>query len=144
LAPDCRICELQLHPPEGGWYWQDEHWSIGPHLTTEVPGWTVVYLRRHASSLSAMTQPELESMGPTLAMAAAAVEAEAGAERVYLVLFGENFPHLHLVLIPRGAGVPPEHRSSRLHVHAKEYVDPVAYREVGERIRRRLAAAPRR
>ena len=138
MAPDCKVCELEEHPPEGGWWWQDEHWSVGPHLTTQAPGWTVAYLRRHAPGLTDMTQAELESMGPALARAAGAIEAETDAERVYLVLFGENIPHVHVVLIPRGADVPPEHRSSKLHVNAKEYVDPAAYREVGERIRRRL------
>lgn len=63
------------------------------------------------------------------------------AERVYLVMFGENIPHVHIVLIPRGANMPPEHRSSQLHVNAKQCVDPDAAAEVGARIRRRMAGS---
>lgn len=138
MAPDCKVCDLELNPPEGGWYHQEQHWSVGPHLTTQAPGWAVAYLRRHAPGLSDMTDAELQSMGPVLAAAARAIEAETDAERVYVVLFGENIQHVHFVLIPRGPGVPPEHRSSKLHVNAARYVDPSAASEVGERIRRRM------
>lgn len=140
MAPECAICALESSPPEGGWYHQDEHWSVGPHLTSGVPGWIVLYLRRHAPGLSDMTGAELQSMGPVLAAAARAIEAETDAERVYFASFGENIAHVHVLVIPRGPGIPAQHRSSRLHVNAAQYADPAAASEVGARLRRRMAA----
>ncbi len=77
-------------------------------------------------------------MGPTLSDAASAIESVLEPERVYSLMFGENVPHVHVVLVPRGKEVPPEHRSSALHVNAKLYEDPQRAQEVAERIRQAL------
>ena len=137
-APGCRICEFVDSVPPGGWYTENEHWRVGPHIATRVPGWVVVYLRRHAAGLTDMSPAELASMGPTLAASASAIESVLEPERVYSVMFGENVPHVHVVLVPRGKDVPPEHRSSALHVNAKLYEDPQRAQEVAERIRQAL------
>ena len=134
----CRICEFVDSAAPGGWYAENEHWRVGPHMATRVPGWVVVYLRRHAAGLTDMSAAELTSMGPTLSAAAAAITRVIEPERVYSVMFGENVPHVHVVLIPRGTDVPPEHRSSALHVNAKQYEDPQRVEEVAERIRQAL------
>jgi diadenosine tetraphosphate (Ap4A) HIT family hydrolase len=106
-----------------------------------VRGWVVVYLRRHAAGLTDMSAAELRSMGPTLATAASAIERVLEPERVYSLMFGENVPHVHVVLVPRGKDVPPEHRSAALHVNAKLYADPQRAQEVAQRIRRALDGA---
>ena len=137
-TPACKICEFVDSVPQGGWYTENEHWRVGPHIATRVPGWVVIYLRRHAAGLTDMSQAELTSMGPTLSSAASAIESVLEPERVYSVMFGENVPHVHVVLIPRGKDVPPEHRSSALHVNAKLYEDPQRAEKVAERIRRAL------
>jgi diadenosine tetraphosphate (Ap4A) HIT family hydrolase len=107
-------------------------------MATRVPGWVVVYLRRHAAGLTDMSPAELTSMGPTLSAAASAIENVLEPERVYSLMFGENVPHVHVVLVPRGKDVAPEHRSSALHVNAKLYEDPQRAQEVAERIRQTL------
>jgi diadenosine tetraphosphate (Ap4A) HIT family hydrolase len=137
---ECEVCRFVEGTPPGGWYLEDAHWRVGPHMAAQVPGWVVVYLRRHAPGLADMAGDELESMGPTLAATAAAIEKEAAAERVYMVSFGENHRHVHVVLFPRGAGVPLEHRSSALHVNQKLYADPAEAARVGARIRDALRA----
>ena len=136
----CRICEYEREPPPGGWFFQTEHWSVGRHQTMEVPGWVVCQLRRHAPGLVDMTAAELSSMGPTLAAVAQVITAETDAERVYFVSFGENHRHVHVVLIPRGPGIPAHHRSSSLHANAKLYADPAGAAEAERRFRAALAA----
>lgn len=42
-----------------------------------------------------------------VAEAAADVERETGAERCYVIRIGDQSPHLHFHLIPRGADEPP-------------------------------------
>ena len=82
----------------------------------------------------------LRSLGPTLAATARAIEASTDAERIYSMLFGENVPHVHFVLAPRGNNVPPEHRSSALHVNQRLYADREQATAVGARIREALSA----
>jgi diadenosine tetraphosphate (Ap4A) HIT family hydrolase len=108
-------------------------------MASEVPGWTIAYLRRHARGLSDMTAEELRTLGPTLAATARAIEAATDAERVYSMLFGENVPHVHFVLAPRGKNIPPEHRSSALHANQRLYADRDAAIAVGARIREALS-----
>lgn len=140
MPEDCRICDYERQPPPGGWFFQTDHWSVGRHPTMQVPGWVACQLRRHAAGLADMTADELASMGPTLALAARAIQEQTDAERVYFVAFGENHPHVHVVLIPRGPGIPAEHRSSALHVNSKLYADPEAADQTEQRIRGALAA----
>jgi diadenosine tetraphosphate (Ap4A) HIT family hydrolase len=137
----CKVCAFVQSTPPGGWYLDEPLWRVGPHMATQVPGWTVAYLRRHAAGLSEMTADELRTLGPTLAETARAIEASTDAERVYSMLFGENVPHVHFVLAPRGKNVPPEHRSSALHANARLYADPGAASAVGGRIREALSGS---
>ena len=139
-SASCKVCAFVQSSPPGGWYLDEPLWRVGPHMASEVPGWTVAYLRRHAAGLSDMTPDELSTLGPTLGATARAIEASTDAQRVYSMLFGENVPHVHFVLAPRGKDVPPEHRSSALHVNQRLYADRVAAAEVGARIRDALRA----
>ena len=61
-----------------------------------------------------MQPEELQSLGPTLAATARAIERVLQPERVYSVMFGEQIQHVHFVLMPRGKEVPVEHRSAAL------------------------------
>ncbi len=129
-SPACKICEFVDSVPRGGWYTENEHWRVGRHMATRVPGWVVAYLSRHAAGLTDRSTAELTSMGPTLADAASAIKSVLDPERVYSLMFGENVPHVHVVLVPRGKDVPAEHRSSALHLNAKLYEDPRRAEEV--------------
>jgi diadenosine tetraphosphate (Ap4A) HIT family hydrolase len=129
--------------PADGWYLNTEHWCVGPHLTSAVPGWVVAYARRHAARLVDLRPDELEAMGPTLAVAARAIEQVLQPERVYSVMFGENIQHVHVVLIPRGPYVPPAHRSSALHVNQAHYADATEAARVSVQIRGALTLMQR-
>ena len=80
-------------------------------------------------------------MGSPLAMVTRAIESVTDAERVYLVSFGEVHHHVHVLLIPRGPSVPMEHRSSALHVHLNDYVDPLAALATAQLVRDALQAS---
>lgn len=137
---ECTVCSFMASPPEGGWYAETDLWRVGPHPSAKTPGWICAFLKRHAEGLTEMNAEELASMGPVLGEAAAALTEVTSPERVYMMLFGENAPHVHIVLMPRGKDVPPEHRSSSLHVNGKLYADPEAYEATGAKIRATMQA----
>ena len=92
--------------------------------------------------LTALNDEELVSVGPLLAKLSMAISEVTGAEKVYVVAFGENFPHWHFVLMTRGPQVPKEHRGAQLILSWQQYEDRPVALEVAEKIRRLLTVAP--
>jgi diadenosine tetraphosphate (Ap4A) HIT family hydrolase len=88
-----------VHPlPEGG----------------AVPGWFVVAPLRHVEQVDALSTAELSALGPLLADLAAVLRAETGAAKVYLSVFAEVVPHLHVHVVARPNDLPPAERGARL------------------------------
>jgi diadenosine tetraphosphate (Ap4A) HIT family hydrolase len=79
----------------------DEHWRVS-HAWSSLPGWLVFSLRRHAVSLDELAPAEAETMGRLQQAAAAALRAEVGCEKTYVMLFAEHPDfHLHFHVVPR-------------------------------------------
>jgi diadenosine tetraphosphate (Ap4A) HIT family hydrolase len=79
-----------------------------------VPGWLVVAPARHVEQVDALTPDEQRGLGPLVAEVAAAVRAETPCEKVYVSIFAEVLPHLHVHVIARPPGFPEEERGPRL------------------------------
>src|SRR5262249_56124358 len=80
---------------------------VNEHLIVEVcgicyiPGYLIVMPRVPVESLSLMSSAMLASLGPTLAVVTAAIEAVVGPQRVYCALFSEETRAVHFHLFPR-------------------------------------------
>ncbi len=79
-----------------------------------VPGWLVVAPARHVEQIDALRAGELASLGPLLAQVAAALRAETTCEKVYVSIFAEALPHLHVHVIARPPGLPAAETGPRL------------------------------
>jgi diadenosine tetraphosphate (Ap4A) HIT family hydrolase/catechol 2,3-dioxygenase-like lactoylglutathione lyase family enzyme len=102
---DCRICELQQDVqslPSRERIYIDESWRLS-HGWSSLEGWLVLCSIRHVTALDELDPAELDSLGPTVAAATAALRAVVGCERTYLSLFveQERFRHLHIHIVPR-------------------------------------------
>lgn len=64
---------------------------------------------RHAPGLADLTDDEAAALGVAVTRAARALR-RAGAEHVYSCVVGHSVPHLHVHLLPRWPGTPPEHQ----------------------------------
>ena len=113
---DCRRCEAERNT---AWIYQDSLWSVGPMAT--APGWLILQVRRHAEGVTALNEQELATLGPLLARVAGALQRVTGAERIYQQAYGENSPHYHIAMIPRGSDIPAEHRGPALLMHLSDY-----------------------
>src|SRR3954452_24262338 len=109
-AMGCVFCEDRW--PHREPLYEDEHWSLrgldGP------PRFTVLWLRPRAESITELTDDELTSLGPVIARVTAAIEAAAGAERVYVSAYCDGHRHYHVSLIARAPEVPEELRGPAL------------------------------
>ena len=138
----CPLCarELSHDEPPGGWVLRTGLWSAGVMEGFEVPGWLFLQLRRHAEGPMAMASDEAAEMGGLLVDLTGAIQAVTGAEKVYVVAWGEAFPHFHLLLHPRMPAAPPEHKGPALFAARDELRDVATSTAIAAQLRAALSA----
>ena len=82
-------------------------------------GHLMVEPRRHAPGLAELAGAEAQALGLLVARLSRALKEREGAEHVYAFVLGDRVPHLHVHLVPRYPGAPPEYRG----VHVDEWPD---------------------
>ncbi|MFB7031953.1 MULTISPECIES: hypothetical protein [unclassified Streptomyces] len=92
----------------------------------DVPGWFVLRVRRHAERITGLDEDELASFGRRAHDLVAAVTEATGAPATYLMVFGENHPHFHVLITARGKDVPADRRSGNILRLLAERADPEA------------------
>ncbi len=93
---------------------RDSLWAAEVAPGYEVPGWFILRARRHAERITGLDDDELASMGGRTRDLVAAVTEATGAPATYLMVFGENYPHFHILVAARGEQVPPELRGASI------------------------------
>ena len=71
-------------------------------------GHLLVVPRRHTPGLGELSDEEAAAMGLALGRASRALRRREGVERVYSAVIGHHVDHLHVHLLPRYAGTPPD------------------------------------
>jgi diadenosine tetraphosphate (Ap4A) HIT family hydrolase len=71
-----------------------------------IAGQGFIVLNRHCESVSDLTAAELTSLGPFMSSVDHVLRVTLNPVRVHFGLYGESVPHLHLHVLPRGAGLP--------------------------------------
>jgi diadenosine tetraphosphate (Ap4A) HIT family hydrolase len=140
---ECAVCarEASTEEPVGGWVLRTDLWSACVAPGFEVPGWLFLELRRHADGPMGMETAEAGELGGLLARLSAAIAGATGAERVYVIAFGELYPHFHLVLLPRMPFAPPDETGPALFLKREDLADPPAAADMALRICRELSAS---
>jgi diadenosine tetraphosphate (Ap4A) HIT family hydrolase len=105
-----------------------------------VPGWLIVAPLRHVESVDALTTEEQAALMPLVAEVSAALRLETPTEKVYVAVFAEVVPHLHVHVIARPPDLPLAARGPQVFS-----APPVGTREaedVARRVLARLGKAP--
>ena len=114
-AGECFVC--QKHRGEidvpGGTVYEDDlvyssHIKMADGRTSAYPGILFVEPRRHVPGMGDLMTTEAERVGLVVSRLARALEASEGAERTYVLVLGHHVPHLHVWLVPRYPGTPPD------------------------------------
>ncbi|MGI5129915.1 hypothetical protein ACQEVB_24155 [Pseudonocardia sp. CA-107938] len=124
---DCLPCSLETADPATVVFC-DELWSCEIFPGYEVPGWFVLRARRHVVGTDGLDDDEAATYGVRLRDLTRAVRTGVGAERVYAVVFGEQHPHFHTLVIARPDAVTHEHRSAGILALRAEMSDPIRAR----------------
>lgn len=112
-VPDCKTCELIERRDAGeAPLWdtilRTPRWDVVHAFGTSIEGWTVLVVRRHITSVSALTDEEASELGGLVRDVSLAIEAVVGCEKTYVVQFAEHreHPHVHVHVIPRAHELP--------------------------------------
>jgi diadenosine tetraphosphate (Ap4A) HIT family hydrolase len=105
-SPDCLICKGAEGDPEllREQVWEDDLWRLSTTICGEVAGFSYLEPKRHISDITALSGREAETFGPVIARVSAALRRTADAQLVYVYVFGDGIPHLHIHLAPHREG----------------------------------------
>ncbi len=135
----CLPCDLESAPADAVVY-RDADWACEVAEGYEVPGWHVLRVRRHAEGWPALTPSEAAGFGVVAQRVTRAIQAATGAPTVYFLSFGENYAHLHFLLIARPADLPPELRGAAILTLRAEHRERPAALASAATVRRALAS----
>ena len=105
-AEECLLCRGQDGDAElmRTQVWQDSSWRLTTATSGEIAGFSYLEPRRHISDITKLDGPEAATLGPVLSRVTATLKQIARAELVYVYVFGDGIPHLHIHLAPHSAG----------------------------------------
>jgi diadenosine tetraphosphate (Ap4A) HIT family hydrolase len=107
---ECLICSME-HADDSRVVFRDDLWAAEVVPGYEVPGWFVLRVRRHAERFGGLHGAELISFGHRARDLIAAVGDVTNAPTTYMMMFGENFTHFHVLIAARGVDVPEDRRT---------------------------------
>ena len=81
--------------------------EIAPCEDCDIPGYMILMPVRRVRILSDLDPLILHVLGPAIAKLEKAIQAETGADRVYVVRFSEALEDVHFHLFPRTASLAP-------------------------------------
>jgi diadenosine tetraphosphate (Ap4A) HIT family hydrolase len=106
----CRTCELSRRrdnneAPVWDSVLRAEGWDVVHAYDTSLAGWMVLVLRRHVTSVAALTEAEAVELGRLIRAVSVALEEVTGCHKTYVVQFAEHpqHPHVHVHVVPRPA-----------------------------------------
>ncbi|MBW8487226.1 hypothetical protein [Actinomadura parmotrematis] len=105
---------------------RDDLWAAEVVPGYDVPGWFVLRARRHAERITGLDGDELATFAGRARDLIAAVTEATGAPATYLMMFGENHAHFHVLIAARGEDVPPDLRGGAILGLRATHLDPAA------------------
>jgi diadenosine tetraphosphate (Ap4A) HIT family hydrolase len=86
--------------------WEDRVWRLTTARSGEVAGFSYLEPKRHVPHVTDLAGDEARTFGAILARTTGAIKDATGAEVVYVYVFGDGIPHLHVHLAPHRRGDP--------------------------------------
>ena len=138
--------------------WEDTYWRLTTSIAAEVAGFSYLEPKRHIADITHLDGEEARTFGETLARVTRILREETGSDLVYLYVFGDGVPHLHVHLAPhrindpsdplndamiRGETVEQKQPNGTTLIMSKEYpaLPEAELRALAYRLRQRLAGS---
>ena len=104
--PDCVLCDDERAAAELNreTVWEDELWRLSMSRRGFTTGFGYLEPKRHVPHITDLDGDEAATFGAILAKVTSALKEAAGADLVYVYVFGGGIPHLHVHLGPHREG----------------------------------------
>jgi diadenosine tetraphosphate (Ap4A) HIT family hydrolase len=122
---ECLLCTMET-ADDTAIMFRDDLWAAEIVPGYDVPGWIILRARRHAERITGLNDAELATFAQRARDVIAAVAEVTGAQATYLMAFGENYPHFHALITPRGEEVPADRRAGNILQLRADHIDPQA------------------
>jgi diadenosine tetraphosphate (Ap4A) HIT family hydrolase len=108
MTSDCVLClgpesDADLFREE---VWRDDLWRLTTAKVGEVAGFSYLEPLRHIETIADLDGAEAATFGSVIALVTSAIRETTGVDLVYVYVFGDGIPHLHLHLAPHRAEGP--------------------------------------
>jgi len=90
------------------------HAAIPDGKTAAYLGALLIEPKRHIPSLASLTNAEAQRIGLYVTHLSRALQNGENVEHVYQFVTGHHVPHLHVWVVPRYRGTPPEYWGMRV------------------------------
>jgi diadenosine tetraphosphate (Ap4A) HIT family hydrolase len=106
--PDCVLCDGDAAAAALNRVvvWEDALWRLSMSRRGYTTGFGYLEPKRHVAYVTDLEGEEAATFGTVLARVTSALRRAAGAELVYVYIFGGGIPHLHVHLAPHRDGDP--------------------------------------
>jgi diadenosine tetraphosphate (Ap4A) HIT family hydrolase len=103
---DCVLCDADRAATELNRevVWEDALWRLSMTHRGFTTGFGYLEPKRHVPHVTDLDGEEAATFGTVLSRVASALKEAAGAELVYVYIFGGGIPHLHVHLGPHHEG----------------------------------------
>jgi diadenosine tetraphosphate (Ap4A) HIT family hydrolase len=119
----CRLNRGEWTSPPGGTIYRDRLWVL-EHAIEPIPlvGWLVLKPYRHVEAFADLSEEEAASFGPLTHCITRAMTELLHPAKIYLSLYAEaqDFPHVHIHLIPRFDDTPADRRGPHVFRYLSE------------------------
>lgn len=104
--PECLLCDGDRAAGElnRDIVWEDRLWRLSMSRRGYTTGFGYLEPKRHVPYVTDLDGEEAATFGAVLARVTSALKQAAGAELVYVYVFGGGIPHLHVHLGPHRQG----------------------------------------
>lgn len=144
----CLACRLNGNPSPvpGGRIAETKHWIVEHCVGPFGIGAVVIKTKAHIESFSECSDREIEEFARLLKITHRALEEVFETRKIYLSKWGEETPHLHVILQPISKQIKGKYKSHGPALQAKmvetgEKPDPQQAAKAAERLKRWFSAS---
>jgi diadenosine tetraphosphate (Ap4A) HIT family hydrolase len=105
MGEECEICNGKADETfKRIEVWSDERWRLTMSTYRAVSGFCYLEPRRHIQYITDLDGLEAIEFGSVMAKASRAIKSACRAKLVYVYIYGDHIPHLHVHLAPHVDG----------------------------------------
>lgn len=107
MAMNCSICDGSADETfSRKELWRNDRWRLTFSTFRDVFGFCYLEPIRHIRYITELDGIEADEFGTVLSHITSALKAATGAKLVYVYIYGDHIPHLHVHLAPHTDGDP--------------------------------------